>query len=79
MQDFINSWVLITILLVIAAVVSFTYILIMRWIIAPFIYGSFVLLVAALAFVIYFCINKYITLKSNTTFTWTTNVSYYFR
>lgn len=32
----------------------------------------------ALAFVIWFCVNKYITLKANTTFTFTSDVSYYF-
>jgi solute carrier family 44 (choline transporter-like protein), member 2/4/5 len=92
MEDFINSYVLIIVLLLIAAITSFLFIVIMRWIIGPFIYSTLIALVALLTFASYYSINKYIILNSNdttntlnktsitttTTFTFTTDVSYYF-
>jgi solute carrier family 44 (choline transporter-like protein), member 2/4/5 len=78
MQDFVNSGYLIGMLLLIASIASFIYIVLMRWVIAPFIYGTLIAIVLALAFVIYFCITKYIALQGNSTFTFSSNVSYYF-
>ena len=85
MEDFINSGVLIAVLLILSAIVSFIFIVIMRWVIAPFIYGTLVAMLALLSFATYFCITKYIKLKDNpnsisnstTSFQFTTDVNYY--
>lgn len=44
----------------------------------PFIYGTLIGLVISLTFATYFCVNKYVTLKSNnSTFTFTSDVNAY--
>lgn len=65
-QDFYNCWVLLVTLILIAAVVSFIYIIITRWIIGPMIWLSLAAIVGLLAFATYFCTNHYISLKDNT-------------
>ena len=42
------------------------------------IYGTLIGIVAGLSFAVYYCVTKYIALKNNTTWTWTTNISTYF-
>lgn len=45
---------------------------------APLIYATIVAIILALAFLIYYCIDKYLKLKDNTKWTWTSEVSSYF-
>lgn len=61
-EDFYNSWVLILVLLVIAAIASFLYIIIMRWVLAPLIYLSIIGVIGLLAFGVYYCTTKFIEL-----------------
>jgi choline transporter-like protein 2/4/5 len=42
------------------------------------IYSTIIGIVAGLSYIVYFCVMKYLEFKSNTTWTWTTDVSYYF-
>lgn len=58
---------MIVILLLIASVASFIYIVVIRWILGPLIYLSVIALVGGLSFSIYFCVNKYISLKDSNT------------
>lgn len=71
---------MIGVLLAIAAVSSFIYIIIMRWIIAPLVYGTLIALIAALSYAIYYCVTKYLALKGNspTSFTLSSDINYYF-
>lgn len=55
--------VLIIVLLLISAVASFIYIIILRFILKPLIYLTLIGLVGALGFAVYYCISKYIQLK----------------
>lgn len=79
MEDFVNAAVLIVILLIIAAVASFIYIIILRWILGPLILISTLAIIGGLSFAIYFCVTKYISLRDNPNqgFQLTTNLNYY--
>ena len=81
LEDFYNAAVLIIILLLISAVVSFIYIVITRWIVAPMIAISLIGIIALFAFATWFCITQYLELKNNTvstsTFQFTLDYTYY--
>ena len=63
LEDFVSSVVLIIVLLLISAVASFIYIIILRFILKPLIYLTLIGLVGALGFAVYYCISKYLQLK----------------
>ena len=54
---------LIALLFVIAAVVSFLYIFVMRWVVGPLIYFSCVAVIAGLGFATYYCFDRYVRLN----------------
>ena len=77
-EDFSNAAYLIGILLAIACVISFIYIIVLRWVLKPLIYATIIAIILSLSFLIYYCIDKYIKLKDNTKWEWTSDVSSYF-
>jgi solute carrier family 44 (choline transporter-like protein), member 2/4/5 len=80
-DDLTKAAVLIGVLLGIASVASFIYILIMRWIITPIVYLTLLILIGGLSFVIYYCVTKYLALKDSTPsggFQFSTDINYYF-
>jgi len=64
-EDFANALYILIVLLLIAAVASFLYILIARWIVGPLIWISLLAVVALLSFATWFSFDRYVSLKSD--------------
>ena len=63
-EDFLNCYILILIGLGIAALISFIWMFVLRFIIKPVIYVTILIVLGVLAFGTYFCIQEYLDLKN---------------
>lgn len=78
MTDFTTSWPFLIVLLCIACVVCFIWIVIMRWLAAPMVWFSLIAFVGIFGFGTYYCVDKYLnddSLVKDKALEWTTDLN----